>query len=184
MFDVTAGSTLVVEDVWHEGSTPGAIHLTDSGNFTLDGSNIAGTPTRGVPTVSAAGFRGRLTLASVITSQGIQFGVQPSGAGTQALFVGVEGRVTNPFYSNSAPDAQAALIGSKLGDAHGGSAPVSDQVTNVGSLADFLRTMLADLRQAQPGGLSATGADVTDVRLFRVFVDRVRTAITVQGPAS
>jgi Pectate lyase superfamily protein len=184
LFDVTRGATLVVNDVWHEGGERGAIQLTDTGNFTLDGSNLAGTPEKGVPTVSASGFRGRLTLATVITGEGTTFAVQPSGSGTQALFVGVEGRITNPFYSNTAPDAQAALIGSKLGTEGGGSAPVPDRVTNVPALPDFLRTMLADLRGAQPRTLALAADDVTDVRLFRVFVDQTRRGIVVRGPAT
>jgi Pectate lyase superfamily protein len=180
MFDVVGGGSLVVDDVWHEGSVPGSIHLTDWGSFTMDGGNVAGKPAKDVPSVSASGFHGRLTLANVITSQGIQFAVQPAGAGTQALFLGVEGRVTNPFYLAS-PDAQSALIGSKLGDAKGGSAPVPDQVSNVDSLPDFLRMMLADLRQTQPRGLEPTSPDVSDVRLFRVFASKFGTAIRVQG---
>jgi hypothetical protein len=183
-FDVTGGGTLVVEDVWHEGGTPGSIRLTDSGNFTLDGSNIAGKPAKDAASVLASGFRGRMTIASVISGEGTRFAVQPSGGATQALFAGIEGRVVSPFYSNTAPDAQAALIGSKLGDSGGGSAPVPDQVSNVASLPDFLRTMLADLRSAQPQVRLAAPADASDVRLARVFVDQTRTAILVRGPAS
>jgi Pectate lyase superfamily protein len=182
-FDVTGGGTLVVEDVWHEGGTPGAIRLSDAGNFTLDGSNIAGKPAKDAPSVVAAGLRGRMTIASAISGEGTQFAVQPSGGATQALFAAIEGRVTSPFYSTSS-DAQAALIGSKLGDKGGGSAPVPDQVSNVASMPDFLRTMLADLRSAQPHVRPAAPTDASDVRLARVFVDQTRTAVLVRGPAS
>jgi hypothetical protein len=189
-YELSSGGVLVIEDAWYEGGDPGFVTLTDSGSFTLNGGRIyTADPAHGgtaaeIPPIVLNNFKGPVNILNTKIGRG---GISLDGPGTntQLLAMGVNGPAGTPNYlKNNSTLAQTALLDSSLGMPEGNSRSVPDQTNNIGSLPDFVRQMLGELRAAKPLSFGLLGAAPTDVRLFRVIVEQSPIGIHIKTAAT
>ena len=171
-YDVSNGARLLVRDLWYESHAgPGFARVGGRAEFTADGLRVA-SPVDGASSAFAIDdLDGRVTILASHLDDGITI----TGRGDQAqVLVSAllcEQRLERCYTDVSNPRAQATVLNSR----HVGVLPLTRSVpaTNVGRAApDFLRTMLRHAREERPGALTARPANATDVRLFRVVVQR------------
>ena len=171
---------VLVRDVWYEGGVgPGFARIHDRAVFTVDGARLA-TPVGGTPPAfDIQNLKGRVTILT--TDIDDRIGI--SGDGSQAMVLGLgvfaAQRASGYFVNAASPPARAALLNSR----HLALLPGirSTATANNGSAdAAFIRTMLSHARGERPQPLEALPDEVTDVRLFRVWVTHGLNNITLR----
>ena len=170
-FDVVSGGRLLVNDVWYEG--PGAStfgHVADNSTFTVDGSRMA-LPQTGY-SVQVNNLSGN---ATVLNNQP-DAPVEILGVGTGSAWIaGNEGHGVSSYLVNLAITTLGVFSDNRW---LGSSGSVSVPNLGVAPSAAFVRTMLAHLRSEKPLAQPAVLPNgVTDLRLYRVFVDSAVTDI-------
>lgn len=188
-YSVENGGRLLAEDVWYEGAPPGFVNLAGSGTFTLDGATVfTGDPGHGglgleIPPILANNFNGSVSILSAIIGRG---GINISGQGSsmRVLAMGVDGPAgTANFFQNSSAAGQAALLNSNL-KAATGSIAVADQTSNIASIPNFVRSMVAQLRNAYPYVITPRPSIATDLRFFRVDVENSTVGIHLKATSA
>ena len=167
-YDVDRGGSLMAQDIWYEGQPPGFLRLTGSGDFTLNGAQVASADPNhggiGPENVSIAidGFRGRVTLLTAIVATRIR--VLSGGPDTRVLALCVQGN-GDDYFRSDAPQARAALVGSMKYTPGGGATHTPDR----GSVSDAeLISMLEQVRRQTPRPLAPPKPGITSVRFHRV----------------
>ena len=109
-YDIVDGGRLLVCDMWYEtGSKPRFLRLTDRGEFTLHGSNVAHPRKRGEPGMEIDGFRGRVSFLGVCFTQvggdeGVPaLAVKGQSPQTKVLALGCHG--SGEWFANQSPSA-------------------------------------------------------------------------------
>lgn len=191
-YDVSNGGKLLVQDNWLETGKEKMVNLTGSGEFVADNGNIVvNDPAHGgddsnSPGITIDNFSGRVGFSNINMNRG-SFLIKNSGSNLQFLANGIIGPLNNnsSYLSNSSPASQVALINSRrfLNDG-GGTGSVPDESYNVSSINSFVQTILSPVITEQLPALGpvATG-NLSDVRLFRVFIDNGINSLVIQ-PAS
>ena len=182
-YSVSNGGRLMVRDIWYEtGSYPGFIQLTDKGTFTLHNAKIYTAAGQSTPAVEVNNFQGRATIIGGLINDRIV--VDGDGSNTKVLALGMQGN-NDTYLANNSPTAKAALLfGRKYSN---GSYPVAHQ-GNPGNIVDgssgtaaFLQEMLAQTRSEKPRAVNPLQNGVTDVRLYRVKVQRSLIGVNLKG---
>ncbi len=169
-FEVVSGGSLLVNDVWYEGTGASTFaHVADNSTFTVDNSRMA-LPQTGY-SVQINDLSGK---ASVLSCQpDAPVGVLGTGNGT-AWVAGNESHGPSSYFVNTAVSTTGVFSDNRwLGSS--GSVSVPDQGA---ASATFVRSMLAHIRSEKP--LTQTDvlpSGVTDLRLYRVFIDSAITDI-------
>ncbi|HZT43805.1 MAG TPA: glycosyl hydrolase family 28-related protein [Chthonomonadaceae bacterium] len=181
-YDVRNGGALLARDIWYEGASPGFMHCTDSGTFTLHGAEVAaGDPNHGGtgvgrPTIDLDGFRGRLTfLTAIFAAPTEQIVVHHGSAATKVLLIGQGNR--DDFLVNQSPAAHAARIQSVKYTSGGGATSVADRGTVD---AAFLREMLAQTRSARPHPRAPVPSGATDLQIYRLSVTNAIVCLRIR----
>jgi hypothetical protein len=189
-YSVSDGGRLLVRDHWYEGDAPGFVRLRGAGTFTLHGAVVAASdPNHGGKDQSDAysiqidDFRGDVSVLA--TQLGIynRMRVQAQDNDINALGLGMVG-IDKGYFINRSATGRVALLVSRQGMRDGGSEPVSDEVQNVVSVPDFVRTMLTQTRLEQPRPLTALEAGITDARFYRILLDSSRVGVHLRGQAT
>jgi hypothetical protein len=167
---VSNGGRLLVRDLWYEsGAGPGFARVTGRAEVTADGLRVS-SPVAGEPTAFAIdSLDGRVTILATHLDDGIN--VTGSGRDAEVLALALYCEARRCYRDASRPSAHGVLLNSRHVSPLG--LVRSVQAANAGSApADFLRTMLRHAREDRRAVLTARPADVTDVRMFRVLVQR------------
>jgi hypothetical protein len=169
-FEVVSGGSLLVNDVWYEGAGASTFaHVADNSTFTVDNSRMA-LPQTGY-SVRMDNLSGK---ASVLSCQpDAPVGIFGTGAGT-AWVAGNESHGPSSYFTDTS-SATGVFSDNRWYDTSYGSRSLPDQGA---ADANLVRSMLAHIRSAKP--LSQTDvlpSGVTDLRLYRVFVDSAVTDI-------
>jgi Pectate lyase superfamily protein len=182
-YDITGGARVIVRDIWYEGSAAGgfaAIH--GRANFTMQGSRVATTGAH-PPSFDLRDLEGRVTVLTTTLDDRIV----STGNGERGNFLGLgilrDPRSPSYFSSSNVPAGRALLVNGRQQVEPGGLLnPGSRLVSDIGILdPDFIRTMLADTRANTGPTLNALTPGKSDVRLFRVWVSRGLTNLTIAG---
>ena len=180
-YEIINGGRLLARDIWYEtGSKPRFLRLTDQGEFTLHGSNVAHPRKRDEPGLEIDGFRGRVSFLGVCFTQvGGDEGVpalvvKGEGPQTKVLALGCHGN--GEYFANHSSKAHAARLDSIQYTPGGGAKPIVD----VGQGNDaFLLEMLAQTRDLRLADREDVAEGQTDVRLYRVFVRNPRNGVSL-----
>lgn len=176
MYDLRGGE-LVAQTMYYESKIATLfVAPHSSGTLVLDSGRVHANP--GI--IDTSTFDGSLTLLNFGTAErvsrmfgpntlalGFQFGWGPSNAELPTF--------------TSAP---YALWAPRHNDGKGGTAIIPEQSAGVADEAQFLRDHVAPLRSAVPLPVTARPADVTDVRLYRVGGQLLKSGVRVQGSVS
>jgi hypothetical protein len=187
-YDISGGGRLVAEDVWYEGGAATFANFGDSGYFTISGARVYNNdPAHGgsgaeVPPFAENNFNGKISILNTKIGRG-GIWLSGQGSGTQLLALNVDGPIgTQNFFQNYTPSSQAALAYSNLALSTGGSVAVPDQLYNIGSLNDFITSMIGDLRTAKPLILPSLNSTAGDVRMYRVVAEQ--SVVGIQAKSS
>jgi hypothetical protein len=169
-FEVLSGGRLLANDLWYEG--PGAstfAHVADNSIFTVSNSRMA-LPQTGY-SVRIDNLSGK---ASVLNCQlDAPVGVLGTGNGT-AWVAGNESHGPSSYFTDTS-SATGVFSDNRWYDTSYGSRSVADQGT---ADANLVRSMLAHMRSEKPlSQPDVLPSGVTDLRLYRVFVDSAVTDI-------
>jgi hypothetical protein len=169
-FEVISGGRLLANDLWYEGPNASTFaHVADNSIFTVDNCRMA-LPQTGY-SVQINNLSGK---ASVLNCQpDAPVGVLGTGNGT-AWVAGNESHGSSSSYFTDTSSATGVFSDNRWYGSSG-SVSVPDQGT---ADANLVRSMLAHMRSEKP--LSQTDvlpSGVTDLRLYRVFIDSAVTDI-------
>jgi len=178
-YDIANGGRLLARDIWYEtGNKPRFLRLTDQGEFTLHGANVAHPRKRGEPGLEIDGFRGQASFLGVCFAQvGGDEGVpalvvKGESPQTKVLALGCHGN--GEYFANQSSLARAARLASVQYTPGGGAKPIAD----IGRGDDaFLTEMLAQTREMPLVGREEVAAGLTNVSLHRVFVRNPRNGM-------
>ncbi len=173
------GGELVSQTMYYESNIPTTyIAPGSSGTLVLDSGRLSGNP----GTLDASSFSGSLTLIGIgdIGSSGnATSGPRVFGANTLLL-----GYVFGWLPQDSAmPTFATAPYAMWLPRQNqgGGSVLVSEQAAAIDDQASFMRDHLSTLRQAVPVALTTRASDVTDIHLYRVGGQLLRSGMQIMG---
>jgi hypothetical protein len=171
-YDLSRGASLIVRDVWYEGSAEaGFARVGDSSALTMDGSRVSSPRAFNPPAFVVDANAGRVALLLTHFDDRVQVEGNTGRASVLAL-AGMREENTIPVFTNApAAPARALLVNlrqrvSPSGLIPRGTVPVADIGTMDG---EFVRAMLRDTRSVKPPSLDPVPAGSSDLRLFRVW---------------
>jgi hypothetical protein len=171
-YDVSDGARVLVRDVWYEsGVGAGFARVSGRAEFTADGLRVSSPVGPEPAAFTIDGVDGRVTLLSTHLDDGIK--VTGTGRSTEVLALALfcERGLAECYQDSSRPPARGAVVNSREGSLLPlvRSVPAAD----VGNAdREFLRRMLRHAREEYSSPLTARPSTATDVRLFRVMVQR------------
>ena len=169
-FEVISGGRLLINDLWYEGSGASTFaHVADNSIFTAENCRIA-LPQTGY-SVRIDNLSGK---ASVLSCQpDAPVGIFGTGNGT-AWVAGNESHGSSNSYFTDTSSATGVFSDNRWYGSTG-SVSVPDQGT---ADANLVRNMLAHMRSEKPSSQTdVLPSGVTDLRLYRVFIDSAVTDI-------
>ena len=170
-FEVTNGGRLLVNDLWYEGPYVSTFaHIADNSVFTVDNCQMA------MPQTGYAVRLDNLSGKAAILNSMPDAPVTISGTGSGTAWVaGNESHGPSSYFSNGAVGTVGVFTENRWYDTSYGSRSVADQGT---ADANLVRGLLAQLRAEKPlDQPTVLPAGVTDLRLYRVFIDYAKTGI-------
>jgi hypothetical protein len=174
-YEVDGGARLLVRGVYHERSSDSlcGLHLTGSGELSIDATRFSYATSRDAATVAADDFRGLFTLATCIllpvgTDETCRFELRGAGAGASVLalncqfWVNKPGTTAETVWQNVAqPPAAGGLIGCNINTSNKDvSAKGFEFLKNLGENSDMAKSPRGS------GALEDRGS-VTDQQLVR-----------------
>jgi hypothetical protein len=174
------GGELVSQTMYYESAIPTTyVAPGSSGTLVLDSGRLSGNP----GTLDTSSFNGSLTFIGIgdIGSAG-NAATGPRVFGPNTLLLGyVFGWLPqdSAMPTFSGPPYAMWLPRQNQG---GGTVLVPEQAAGVDDEAAFLRDHLATLRRAVPSALTTRPANVTDVHLYRVGGQLLRSGMQILGP--
>jgi hypothetical protein len=154
---VKQGGRLLVRGVYHERSADSlnGLHLTDSGNLSIDATRFSYATSEAAPTVAADSFHGMFTLATcmlmpVETEETCRFELRGDGGRASVLalnnqfWVQKPGTTADTVWRNmTQPQARGGLIGSNINTSNKDASPRGFEfLENVGDHPDPARSKL------------------------------------------
>jgi hypothetical protein len=171
-YNVSNGGRLLVRDLWYEsGVGPGFARVSGRAEFSADGLRVSSPVASESSAFAIDNLDGRITILATHLDDGIKVAGVGRNAEVLALGLFCGQRQERCYQDVSTPSARGVMLNSR----QIGLLPFvrSMPAANVGtSDSDFLRTMLRHAREERPAVLTARPADVTDLRMFRVLVQR------------
>jgi len=170
-FEVVKGGSLLVNDAWYEGKGASTFaHVADNSVFTVDNCRMA-LP-QGGNSVRMDNLSGKSAVLGCQPDTAV--GVFGTGAGN-VWVAGNESHGSSSYFTDTATSTTGIFSDNRWYDTSYGSRSVADQGS---ASAAFVRTMLAHIRSEQPlAQPTVLPSGVTDLRLYRVFVDSAVTDI-------
>jgi len=184
-YEVTNGGRLLSRDLWYESTTePSFINLTDSGEFTLHGAQVAAASDADNPAIVFDDFSGEVSLLNVSLVAGYAYEIPAEivlkgpGENMKLLALGIQSNVPNePYLVNQSPYAQYGLLNSRRNVEDGTEAVPNEGIDD----PNFLREMLAQTRTERPQLVTSIEDGLTDVRFYRIMVDQTSVGIHLQA---
>ena len=170
-YGVSNGAHVGVRDIWYDAGAGGAViaNIAGTSTFTYAGSALYLPKSSGLG-LSLDNFRGTAAFLNLQMNSNIE--ISNNGGTAQILGLGLVGPSAQFFVNHSSSPAvtSAFLNGQTTKNPPPGTATsrLPEQGTADGS---FLTATLNQIRREQPTVLAPLPSGVTDVRLYRVFVD-------------
>ena len=196
LYDVQNEARLFVRDIWYEGGAWSLMNLTDSGElayhcgfvapYAAFDQNVAkrlgaweADLRKSVAPLQFDGFRGKLAF-TLVSTNGAEIRVKPPSPDLKLYLLGY---VTNQKIELGGPDVKGRVVAEHVRVFR--KEPTGlDAVEGTGKATpDFIREMLAPLREVKPQPLTAPRDGVTDVRFYRVWASG-RNGVRVQRAAA
>jgi hypothetical protein len=185
-YEVANGGHLVVKDFWYEvnvnNSMPRYIKLTGDSVATFEQMLVATTANNAdAPAIDIQNFNGKVALIALDLAldkntdptQAVR--ITGTGAGS-VLGLGLFGRSSN-FLSNPGAVTKAALINSRYRDG----SVATTKVDDLGSLDSNLLTQTRNILQGNISNeYEVFPAAITDVRMYRVYVEKATIAFHIK----
>jgi Pectate lyase superfamily protein len=177
-YELGGGGTLLVRDFWYEGAaSPAFLYASGKGTVTIEGHRISMSTIN--QTTSAFDINNWSGKASIVEDLvGDRIMISGNGSGAQVLALGVVSD-TPPngtyFFNNAAPPATAGLVNSReWTNRVWGNATIQTPLAGWtgGNDPMFVKSMLGQTRSQQPRFLKSLAPGVTDLRLYRVYINR------------
>jgi hypothetical protein len=177
-YEVGGGGTLLVRDFWYEGSpSPAFLYASGKGTVTIEGHRIAmSTINQTTPAFDINNWAGKASIFENLLGGRIM--ISGNGSRAQVLALGVV-RDTPPngsyFFNNASPPATAGLLNRReWTNREWGNATIQTPLAGWtgGNDPIFVKSMLGQTRSQQPRFLKSLAAGVTDLRLYRVYINR------------
>jgi hypothetical protein len=173
------GGELVSQTMYYESAIPSTyVAPGSSGTLVLDSGRLSGNP----GTLDTSSFNGSLTFIGIgdIGSSGNPKS-GPRNFGPNTLLLGyVFGWLPQDTAMPTFTGAPYAMWLPRQNQG-GGSVLVQEQAAGVGDEAGFLRDHLSALEQAVPLALTTRPADVSDIHLYRVGGQLLRSGMQIAG---
>jgi hypothetical protein len=178
-YGASNGAHVGVRDIWYDNGAGGNLiaNVTGTGAFTYIGSAL-NLPRGATQAISLTNFQGTAALVNL----GMNGDVNITGNSSNARVLGL-GLVgpSDTFFSTSSSSAATAFLGGQTTanqpPGRGSSALPEQGVAD----AWFLTATLEQARTLQPTLLAPLPSDVTDLRLYRVYVDSAITGIHLRA---
>ncbi len=170
-YNVKQGGQLLVRGVYHERSSDSlnGLHLTGSGNLSIDATRFSYATSEAAPTVAADSFEGMFTLATcmlmpVETEETCRFELRGDGSRASVLalnnqfWVQKPGTTADTVWRNmTQPRARGGLIGSNINTSNRDASPEGfDFLDNVGDHPDPAKSKLGVGPLEDRGGVDDT----------------------------
>ncbi|MEJ7823680.1 MAG: glycosyl hydrolase family 28-related protein, partial [Chitinophagaceae bacterium] len=190
-YGVTNGGNLLARDVWYESLNNGQyLNISGLGTVTIEGSSVASPRGTAIPQISITNLAGK---ASLINSY-FEDRVTISGNGVQTKVLGLgtlfgnnslpETSNTNYIENTTSPAGDIRSFISRSFKNPNLTNPKygSFAVNNIGTIdSAFIATMLEQLRNEHSQVLTPNSDGITDIRLYRVWLQKTLKGIDIQG---
>ncbi len=180
-YEVSKGGSLLVRDLWYEtgGAAPGFARVVGRARFTADGLRVAHAKTEDVASFNIIGLDGAVAILSSHLDDHVRVTGRGNGARILVAATFCEQRFENCFRDTTVPSAEAAVVASRQISIFPGNR--SAQAPEIGSAdSGFLRRMLAHARREIPSILAVLPPQVSDVRLFRVWIENAANNMVLE----
>jgi len=182
-YSVGQGGNLLVRDSWYESnSSSNFAEASDNSSLTIEGtriSNSGGIGGLAAPTSAEAVRLDEQSCNAVLLASApdSQFKINPGSTGN-AWVAGNNFGTASTYFSNS-PGAHGAFNLNRRYTKAEGSLPAPDEAGT--PTENFVRRMLSQSRSTHPSEINDLPSGITDVRLFRIWVELGRTGIHVRN---
>ncbi len=167
---VTKGGNLLLRDVWYESVETGqVVNLSDKATFAMEGSHATSPAVMPTPQISIANFSGKATFVSTNISNRVA--VTGNGTSTKVLGLGNLSDSLKYIADTTSPAATVKSYLARSKDPNGGTSGTgSNTAANIGIIdIDYIKDMLAHVRNVNSQILTPLAAGASDVRLYRVW---------------
>ncbi len=183
-YEVSNGGHLGIRYTWNDAGGGGNKQIADvTGTSTLSyaGSTLYQPNCSSGSSVSFDNFHGTAALANL--SMTCNATISGDGSGGNVLGLGLTIINNNSFVNTSIPSVESEFLnGLTSSTTPPVPGPNTSEVPEQGMVSEpFLATTLNQLRTELPSLLSPLPSGVTDVRLYRVFVDSALTGIHISA---
>lgn len=182
-YDVSGGARVLVRDIWYEGTAAGGFaEIHGAATFTMQGARVATTGSH-PPSFTINDLDGQVTLLTT----NLDDRIVASGTGQRGSVLGLallrDPQSPSYFSSSTAPSLRAVLLNGRQQIGKGALLnPGSRLVADIGTAdPDFIRSMLRETRAPVVPTLNQLTTGTSDVRMFRVWMTRGLTNLTVTG---
>jgi hypothetical protein len=163
---VTKGGNLLIRDMWYESGSSGQyLVLPGSGIFTAEGCHATSPQSMSVPQLLLNNFNGR----AVITTTNLSNDVVVKGNGSKTSFLSIANLSDRSSYltNTTSPAGDVRSLNVRARSSSG-----SSPLNNVGTTASntYITTMFGPIRTVHADILTALPANITNLRLFKVWV--------------
>jgi hypothetical protein len=172
-FDVSSGARLLVRDLWYEsGAGPGFASVHGRATFTADGLRVSSPTGQGPAAFDIADLDGAAAIVATHLDDRIR--VAGSGAASRVLALGLfcEQPVSACYENVSSPAARATVALSREISRMFGTRSAAAGDAGVPLTAAVVRDLLGHTRAEHRAPLVALPPGVSDVRLFRIWIER------------
>lgn len=178
-YSVSQGGNLIVRDAWYESnSSSDFAEVSDDSKLTIEGTRISNSGGAGglaVPTTAEAVRLNGTSCNAVLLASAPDSQFRISEGTKGSAWVAGNNFGTASAYFTNASGAQAAFNLNRRYSKTDGSLAAADETGRPDD--EFVRRMLAQSRSTHPSEIVDLPNEITDVRLFRIWVELGRTAI-------
>jgi hypothetical protein len=173
-YRVSQGASLLVRDAWYESNSPSNFaEISDNSSVTFEGDRISNSGGIGGTAVTAnsnAVQLNNLSCNATIISSAPDTDVKIDGGQNGNVWVlGNNFGTASNYFVNLAPGVSSAFNLNRYMTSADGSLPLIDKTGLPDS--NFVRTMLAQSRNAHPSDIRDLPSGITDARFYRVWVE-------------
>ncbi len=180
--EVSNGGNLLVRDVWYESSRAGQyLKLSGAAKCTIEGSNMAAPSSSSLRQISITDFTGTATFLNTTINGHIV--IKGNGSQSNILGLNLLSEYSEYIIDSTSPKATIRSLSVRGADPNAATTGSGSYlVSNIG-VADeaFLTKMLHQARSMQAEILSPLSHDVSDIRLYRVWLKSSVRNIELRG---
>ena len=181
-YEVSNGAHLGVRDIWNEpGGGGGQQIATITGNsaFTYVGSAVYQSKCSSTPAMTFNNFHGMAVLLNLNMSCNVD--ISGNGSAAKVAAIGLVSAERYFFTNEANPAAEIELLNGRMSASPPAGSGTSETPEQGVLDASFLTSALEQIRVERPTLLLSLPTGVTDVRVYRVFVDSAINGIHLEA---